>query len=257
MRERLQKLLADQGLGSRREIESWINAGKIKVNGHVAGLGDKASLDDSIRLAGRNVSLRRDNTPCALMFNKPCGVLVTRSDRRDRRTVFSLLPPPRYGRWVAVGRLDINTSGLLIVCNDGGLAARLMHPSYGIEREYRVRVRGKPGARVLDNLKSGVMLERRLASFRSLHPCGGVTGANRWFRVVLSEGRNREVRRLWQSQGFSVSRLIRTRFGSVELDIPTGAYRALTAAEIESLYTAVKLSPPRQRPGKLPASVAL
>ena len=241
MPERIQKLLARQGLGSRRQIEELIRDGVIKVNGDIARIGDKASVEDTICIRGQPISLLTEIQPAALVCNKPCGFLVTRNDNRGRRTVFSLFPEPKAGRWISVGRLDINTSGLLIVCNVGELANRLMHPSYQIEREYQVRVSGRADYQVLENLHRGVMLDKRLAKFKlvELHKSEGV---NSWYRVVLCEGRNREVRRLWQSQGFIVDRLERVRFGPIRLDVPSGDWRSLRPEELQYLYKSVNLT---------------
>ncbi len=241
--ERIQKLLAGHGLGSRREIELLIAEGRVQVNGHTVRLGDKATSVDEILIDQKRVSVRRQIISCALLYHKPCSMLVTRKDPRKRPTVFSMLPKPLQGRWVAVGRLDCNTSGLLIVCNDGELVARMMHPSYRLEREYRVRVYGHVTKRILHNLREGVLLGGRYAKFDMVEPCTAteVHGVNRWFRVVLSEGRNREVRRLWQSQGMEVSRLERTRFCFLRLDTSLGTWRWLTADELTRLYQRVNL----------------
>ena len=216
--ERLQKLLAAAGLGSRREIESWISAGRLKVNGVVATLGGRASVVDVIELDGKVLVLRPAGAPPrVLLYHKPDGEMVTRSDPEGRPTVFQRLPPLSGGKWVAVGRLDINTAGLLLLTDSGELAHRLMHPRYEVEREYAVRVLGALRPEEREQLLSGIQLEDGSARFDRLEPSGAAEGANRWYRVVLREGRNREVRRLFEAIGHKVSRLLRVRYGPVEL----------------------------------------
>src|SRR5262249_30684413 len=205
--ERLQKLLAAAGLGSRREIESWIEAGRVTVNGAQAKLGDRAGRRDQVAGDGKPVAFLQAGQPRVLVYHKPVGELVTRSDPQGRPTVFSRLPP---GRWVAVGRLDINSAGLLLFTDSGELANRLMHPRYEIEREYVARVHGRLSPEVLEKLRSGVHLEDGPAAFVSIREEGG-TGSNRHYRVVLREGRNREVRRLFEAVGAQVNRLMRVR----------------------------------------------
>jgi len=217
MSERLQKLLAGAGHGSRRGIEEWIRAGRVTINERVAQLGDRASAADRICLDGKPLDLggRREAVE-VLLYNKPLGEVTTRSDPEGRPTVFDHLPPPRSGRWIVVGRLDVNTSGLLLFTNDGELAHRLMHPSSEVEREYRVRLRGCPPAEVLERLRRGVVLEDGPASFDRI-TADSNEGSHSWFRVELHEGRNREVRRLFEHEGFEVSRLTRIRYGTVYL----------------------------------------
>jgi 23S rRNA pseudouridine2605 synthase len=225
---RLQKLLAQSGLGSRRTIEEWIRNGRVTVAGHVARLGDRALPGDDIRLDGRKLELAgTPPTAEVLLYYKPLGEVTTRRDPQGRPTVFERLPPPRQGRWITVGRLDVNTSGLLLFTTDGALAHRLMHPSGELEREYLVRLRGSPGAEVIGRLLQGVSLDDGPARFERIiavderRPGGGSDRRRRdghtTLRVVLREGRNREVRRLWESVGFEVSRLLRIRYGPVEL----------------------------------------
>src|SRR5579862_1924697 len=217
---RLQKLLAQSGLGSRRTIEEWIRDGRVTVAGHVAHLGDRALPGDDIRLDGRKLELAA--TPATaevLLYYKPLGEVTTRRDPQGRPTVFERLPPPGRGRWISVGRLDVNTTGLLLLTTDGALAHRLMHPSSEVEREYRVRVRGHPGPQILESLRRGVVLEDGPARFDRIEeePWEEGHASHGSFRVVLHEGRNREVRRLWQAVGFEVSRLLRIRYGPVRL----------------------------------------
>ena len=215
---RLQKLLAEAGLGSRRTIEEWIRAGRISVGGRRAQLGDRASRTDAVCLDGRQLDLGAEAPrPELLLYYKPAGEVTTRSDPEGRPTVFERLPPTRHGRWISVGRLDVNTAGLLLLTTDGELAHRLMHPSSEVEREYLVRVRGRPGPEVIRSLLEGVMLEDGPARFDRLTPEPAAQGAHGSFRVVLHEGRNREVRRLWEAVGFEVSRLLRIRYGPIEL----------------------------------------
>ncbi len=218
--ERIQKILAQLGLGSRRQIEKWIAEGRIKVNGRIAKLGERLTDRDELILNGRPIDvLRRAGQPTrVLIYYKPDGEVVTRRDPEARPVVFTQLPKLKTGRWIAVGRLDINTQGLLLMTNNGELANRLMHPSRRIEREYAVRVLGRVSDTVLERLRKGVVLDDGKAGFDDIQPAGG-DGANHWYKVVLSEGRNRIVRRLWESQGVKISRLIRVRYGPVMLPV--------------------------------------
>jgi 23S rRNA pseudouridine2605 synthase len=217
--QRLQKVLAQRGVGSRREIESWIEAGKIQVNGKTAVLGTKVLPDDNITISGRAV---REAAPASvkhrvILYNKPVGEICTRSDPEGRITVFSHLPKLHNQRWISVGRLDINSSGLILFTTDGELAHRLMHPAANIEREYAVRVLGTVTKETVSNLIAGVTLDDgTIAKFNAVNFVGG-GGANSWYNVTLTQGRYREVRRIWESQGLKVSRLIRIRFGSILL----------------------------------------
>jgi 23S rRNA pseudouridine2605 synthase len=244
--ERVQKLLAAAGHGSRRQIEQWIRSGRLTIDGRVAVLGARGTEHADIRLDGRRLALgtlapmRRE----VLLYHKPAGEVTTRSDPAGRPTVFERLPEPQRGRWVVIGRLDVNTTGLLLFTTDGALAHRLMHPSSQLEREYLVRVRGRPGAAVLDRLRHGVVLEDGPARFDRIEPAAprgsravAAAGAHTWFRVVLHEGRNREVRRLWEGVGFEVSRLSRLRYGPVALpaDLRAGQWRHLDEAEAARL----------------------
>lgn len=216
--ERLQKLLAAAGYGSRREIETWISAGRLKLNSVVAKLGDRAAPGDLVELDGKTLSLKASGgQPRVLLYHKPDGEMVTRSDPGGRPTVFQRLPAIPGGKWVAVGRLDINTAGLLLLTDSGELANRLMHPRYEVEREYAVRVLGELRPEESAKLLAGIALEDGTGRFDKLEPSGSAEGANRWYRVVLREGRNREVRRLFEALGRKVSRLLRVRYGPVEL----------------------------------------
>jgi len=251
---RLQKLLAEAGLGSRRTVEDWIRAGRLSVGGRKAQLGDRATASDDVRLDGKRLRLKAGEAGPRelLLYYKPAGEVTTRSDPQGRPTVFERLPPPRRGRWINVGRLDVNTTGLLLLTTDGKLAHRLMHPSSEVEREYLVRVRGRPSQQVLAQLLLGVKLEDGAASFERItadtweEPGGrGGTGSHSTFRVVLTEGRNREVRRLWEAVGFEVSRLKRVRYGPIELprDLKPGGTRLAGTASLEKLSQAVARPP--------------
>lgn len=236
--EKLQKVLARSGLGSRREMETVIDAGLVTINGRVAVLGDRIGEQDQVTVKGRPVQLKADSDlpRRVIMYNKPEGELVTRKDPEGRRTVFDHLPKLRGERWIAIGRLDINTAGLLLFTNDGELANRLMHPSHQVEREYAVRVMGEVTDEMLQAMRDGVMLEDGLASFSAIQLVGG-EGINVWYHVVINEGRNREVRRLWESQGVTVSRLKRVRYGNISLDKRTkmGEWIELTQTEVDDL----------------------
>jgi 23S rRNA pseudouridine2605 synthase len=234
--ERLQKILSQAGLGSRREMERWIEQGLISVNGRVAKLGESASADDKIGVKGRLIAnpLKSQVKTRILIYHKPVGEISSRNDPKHSRTVFDKLPPLKQGRWVQVGRLDINTSGLLIFTNDGELANRLMHPKFALEREYAVRVHGQVSQDAINAMLKGVELEDGNAQFKRIEFRGG-EGTNAWYHVVLTEGRNREVRRLWQSQGVEVSRLIRIRYGRLTMPrfLSRGNYKELTPKEVE------------------------
>lgn len=236
--EKLQKVLARSGLGSRREMETVIDAGLVTINGRVAVLGDRIGEQDQVTVKGRPVQLKAESDlpRRVIMYNKPEGELVTRKDPEGRRTVFDHLPKLRGERWIAIGRLDINTAGLLLFTNDGELANRLMHPSHQVEREYAVRVMGEVTDEMLQAMRDGVMLEDGLASFSAIQLVGG-EGINVWYHVVINEGRNREVRRLWESQGVTVSRLKRVRYGNISLDKRTkmGEWIELTQTEVDDL----------------------
>lgn len=235
--ERLQKVLAQAGLGSRREIERWIEEGRLQVNDQPATLGQKIAPGDRVKLNGRLLSLRfQPRAPRILLYHKPEGEIVSRQDPEGRPTVFERLPPLRKGRWLAVGRLDFNTSGLLLFTNDGELANRLMHPRYALEREYAVRVLGELNAEQAQSLTAGIELSDGLARFTSLREEGG-EGANRWYRATITEGRNREVRRMFEAVGLVVSRLMRVRYGPVQLPgrLRRGMWMELPPAEVHRL----------------------
>ena len=241
--EKLQKVLARAGIGSRREMERWIEAGRVSVEGKVSSLGDRVLPGQTLRVDGQIVR-HADTIPRRriLVYNKPEGELCTRSDPEGRPTIFERLPRIQRGRWITVGRLDFNTSGLLLVTNDGELANRLMHPSSEIEREYAVRVQGEVTEEMAKQLKQGVELEDGLARFSSIRDAGG-EGTNHWYRVTLAEGRNREVRRMWEAVGARVSRLIRVRYGPVELPrgMSQGHWEDLDETSTRNLLEAVGL----------------
>jgi 23S rRNA pseudouridine2605 synthase len=255
---RLQKLLAGGGHGSRRAIEEWIRAGRVTVNGKLAQLGDRAQPGDDIRLDGRPLATAvSGESHVVLLYNKPLGEVTTRSDPQGRPTVFDHLPPPPHGRWIVVGRLDFMTSGLLLFTTDGELAHRLMHPSAQVDREYLVRSRDILGAGQVRLLQSGVMLEDGAASFESVVQ-SRIEGTHAWYRVVLREGRNREVRRLWQAVGSEVSRLLRIRYGPVLLprELVAGSWQFVSAEVREQLLAAAAKATKMSGNGKVPAAPA-
>jgi 23S rRNA pseudouridine2605 synthase len=241
MTEKIQKFLANLGLNSRRQIESMISEGRVTVDGELAHVGQRVEGTEDIRVDGQPIANEAQIQTKLLIYNKPEGLVCTRSDESGRPTVFEDLPPCDSGRWVMVGRLDINTTGLLLFTNDGELANQLMHPSRGLEREYAVRVYGKVDQTVLDRLIKGVYLDDGFANFESIKDAGG-EGRNHWYRVVLKRGRNREVKRLWESQCMTVSRLIRIRYGSITLSntLPVGKTRYATQAELQALLSSLR-----------------
>ncbi|MEM9173423.1 MAG: 23S rRNA pseudouridine(2605) synthase RluB [Pseudomonadota bacterium] len=264
MADRAQKVLAAAGYGSRRGIEKLIAAGELTIDGRVAKLGDTISGGEALCLRGKPISIAESQSARHryLMYHKPAGQVCTRSDPEGRPTIFDALPEPGQRRWISIGRLDIATTGLLLLTTDGELANRLMHPSYEVRRDYAVRVVGEPGPDVIGQLREGVMLEDGKASFADIQ-AGGGSGLNRWFDVSLHEGRNREVRRIWEAVGFTVSRLVRTGYGPVALPARLGRsrFRDLNVAEVKALYAAVTLEVPqtvlkffasRKRQGKKP-----
>jgi 23S rRNA pseudouridine2605 synthase len=218
MSEKIQKVLANAGLASRRQIENWLREGRISVNGQMAKLGDRITTNDKVRVDGREIKLIKSESQKTrvLLYHKPEGEICSRSDPENRPTVFDHLPLLRNGRWITVGRLDFNTSGVLLLTNDGELANKLMHPSTEIEREYAVRVQGQVYEGMLQALRKGVLIDNEPAHFDNITDAGG-EGSNHWYNVLVKEGRNRIVRKLWESQGVKVSRLIRVRFGIILL----------------------------------------
>lgn len=244
MSEKLQKVLARAGFGSRREIEAWIAAGRIKVNGKVATLGARVTDADRILVDGKKLASQKKQKEDrrVLLYNKPEDEICTRKDPEGRRTVFDKLPPIKHGRWVAIGRLDVNTSGLLLFTTDGELANKLMHPSSQVEREYAVRVLGEVTPEMVQRMHEGVIIDDNLCRFTDIQHFGG-SGANQWYHVVLMEGRNREVRKLWESQGLKVSRLKRVRFGPIFIPskVRKGMFQELTRSEIDKLRQLAKL----------------
>lgn len=246
MVERLQKWLAATGVGSRREIESWIAADRVTVDGRPATLGQKVSGAERIAVDGRLLRVKPARQhQRVLVYHKPAGEVCTRTDPQRRPTVFDRLPKLAGQRWIVVGRLDIDTSGLLLFTTDGALAHALMHPSGELVREYAVRVRGRPGQEEIERLLKGVALEDGTGRFGEVHAEGG-EGSNRWYRVTVAEGRNRIVRRLWEAVGCQVSRLMRVRFGPVSLPerLARGRYAELSGGALADLYRAVNLDVP-------------
>jgi 23S rRNA pseudouridine2605 synthase len=241
--ERVQKALSRMGFGSRREIERWIEQGRVKVNGKVAELGVKVKDGDRTEFNGKRIVIRAPKAEVrVLIYNKPVGQVCSRKDEKGRPSVFDHLPKITNARWVSVGRLDINTSGLLLFTNNGELANRLMHPSNEVEREYAVRVRGEVTDEKLRQLKKGVSLEDGPAQFDSIEDAGG-EGANHWYHVILREGRNREVRRLWEAVDAQVSRLIRVRYANVTLprNLRQGKTVDLELKDVKQLMQSVGL----------------
>ncbi|NQV71466.1 MAG: pseudouridine synthase [Pseudohongiella sp.] len=242
MTEKLQKVLARAGFGSRREIETWIEKGRVKINGKIAVIGDRVDDEDKIVVDGKKLApqnkIREERR--VLLYNKPEHEVTTRKDPEGRKTVFDKLPALKHGRWVVVGRLDINTSGLLLFTTDGELANKLMHPSSQIEREYAVRVLGDVTPEMVQAMHKGVVIEGNLCRFTDVQHYGG-EGVNQWYHVVLMEGRNREVRKLWESQGVKVSRLKRVRFGPLFIPstVSKGRFNELGKVEIEKLLKLV------------------
>ena len=238
--EKLQKVLANQGLGSRREIEGWIDSKRIYVNGKLAKLGDRVVMSDAIKVDGR-LQKNKAKTHRYLLYNKPAGEICSQRDQKNRKRVFDTLPKLRGQRWISVGRLDVNTSGLLLFTTDGLLANKLMHPSSRIEREYAVRVLGDVQPSCIAAMKSGVVIDNTLMKFSDIQKSSTRESdkrANHWFYVVLMEGRNREVRKLWESQGYVVSRLKRVRYGTIFIpsSVRVGQYKELGKNDIRALH---------------------
>jgi|TARA_X000001036_G_scaffold53143_1_gene42650 23S rRNA pseudouridine2605 synthase len=238
LKTRIHKVLADHGVGSRRGIESLIRQKKVLVNGSLATIGQLVSERDIFQVEGKTIKLsKKDPTQKRiLMYNKKVGEISSRNDPDHKNTIFDSLPRLRSGRWVSIGRLDINTSGLILFTNDGALANKLMHPSSNIEREYVARVHGNVTDNIIENLVEGVDLEDGFAKFTDVQ--GGRKGnTNQWFAMVIMEGRTREVRRLWESQGLEISRLKRVRYGNLFLPahLKQGAFKELTKGEVNAL----------------------
>lgn len=243
MSEKLQKILAQAGMGSRREMERWIEAGRVKLNGEEAKLGERAGPKDEIQVDGKKVTLNAKSPRRVLVYNKPEGEVCTRKDPDGRTTVFDRLPKLKGERWIAIGRLDINTSGLLLFTTDGELANKLMHPSsQTVDREYAVRVAGEVTEDIIKRLKEGVVLDDGMAKFTDVQFFDG-DGYNQWYHVCIMEGRNREVRRLWESQELTVSRLKRVRYGCVFLPkkVKVGTWVELNQKDTDELAALVSL----------------
>ncbi|CAN5243407.1 hypothetical protein BH24PSE2_BH24PSE2_18800 [soil metagenome] len=246
MSGRIQKLLADAGIGSRRAIDALVASGRLTVDGKPARPGDRITGTERIAIDGRPVRLAVSaaSTPRAIAYHKPVGEITTRKDPERRPSVFAQLPRLRGGRWVSVGRLDMNSSGLMIFTTDGDLAHRLMHPSQGVEREYAVRVLGELSDTAVEALLEGIELDDGVARLDRIEPGGG-RGANRWYRATLREGRNREIRRLFAATGCRVNRLIRVRYGTVTLgrSLRPGQHRPLSRDELASLCRLAGIDP--------------
>ena len=225
-------------------MEQWIAAGRVSINGQTAGVGTRIAAGDRVLVDGRPVRLHRGEAARVLLYHKPIGEIVSRDDPEGRPEVFDKLPRLRGAKWIAVGRLDFNTSGLLVFTTSGELANRLMHPRHRIEREYAVRLLGELNEEQMQALRSGVQLDDGPAHLDSIEDAGG-QGSNHWYNVVLSEGRNREVRRLFEALNLMVSRLMRVRFGPIDLPshLKRGQMRELDEAEIARLFAALEFQP--------------
>ncbi|MDE0061209.1 MAG: pseudouridine synthase [Gammaproteobacteria bacterium] len=246
--QKLQKVLAGRGLGSRREVEGWIATGRVTVNGETAHLGQRVGEGDVIALDGRRLGARSHEPSRVLVLNKAFGVICTRRDPQGRRSVFEGLPKLRAGRWIAIGRLDIQTTGLLLLTTDGALAHRMMHPSTGLDREYAVRVDALLDESELQVLTAGLIVDGERQRFSDVKYYDG-SGRNHWYHVVLMEGRNREVRKLFEGVGARVSRLKRVRYGPVMLPsrLKRGAFAEMEQSDLENLYKLLKLTFQPQR----------
>ena len=252
--ERLQKALASAGLGSRREMETWISEGRVQVNGETAVLGSKVSARDIIKVSGKRVYIRfEDKRTRILIYHKAEGEIVSRDDPEGRDTVFDNLPKLRGAKWIAIGRLDFNTEGLMIFTTSGELANNLMHPRFEVEREYAVRVLGELTEEMIQKLLDGVELDDGPAKLQSLFVAGG-EGANRWYRVIIMEGRKREVRRIFEHLGLTVSRLTRIRFGPISLppQLRRGQKTELEDDMVAQILEWAEMAPsPRRKPGPM------
>ena len=248
MDEKLQKFLANRGYGSRRQIEQWISDGRVRLNNSVAKIGDRVSINDSIFLDNKKVRSRELVETHIIVYNKPEGLVSTTKDTRGRPLVFDNLPPLKRGKWISVGRLDINTSGLMLFTTNGELANRLMHPKYSIDRKYLVRVYGKVEKKNIEALKKGILIGDEYSRFKNIEYKNEVlkdqVRLNNWFQVTLGSGKNREVRSLWESQGFEVSRLKRISYGPVILPsfVRPGNYTYLSEKEVAQLTNLVNLN---------------
>ena len=262
--EKLHKLLASTGMGSRRKIESWISAGRVAVNGELAHVGQRVTGADRIEVDGARVALHLDVTPEVIVMNKASGVVCSRRDEEGRASVFDDLPKLRQGRWISIGRLDMQTTGLLLLTNDGDLAHKMMHPSTGLDREYAVRINGELEDDVLARLRAGIEVDGEKLRFSDIRYFDG-SAKNHWYHVVLTEGKNREVRRLFESVGYTVSRLKRVRYGPVILQswLRNRQWAFLPPEDMRTLYKLLKLpykaldkgKPPRR--GRLAKSTCL
>lgn len=246
---RLQKALAASGVGSRREMEQWIAQGLVKINNKTAQLGDKVGPEDQVTVKGQAIKLKwPDRLPRVLLYYKQEGEIVSRDDPQGRISIFDRLPQAASSRWVAIGRLDLNTSGLIILTTSGELVNRFAHPSFEVEREYAVRVLGELSDQAHEQLLAGVTLDDGVARLERISEQGG-EGANKWYNVVIKEGRNREVRRLFDSQGLTVSRLVRIRFGPIGLParLKRGQFYELNEFEVANIMRWAGLPIPGER----------
>lgn len=246
---KLQKMLADAGVGSRRGMEKLIEEGKVTVNGHPATIGMRVAADDVVKVEGRRIFRSKAKLPRILIYHKPEGEIVSRDDPEGRASVFDRLPPARGAKWLAIGRLDFNTGGLLIFTTSGELANRMMHPRFEVEREYAVRLLGQLTTDQMKKLTTGIVLKDGEGKFESIEPEGG-EGANRWYRIVLREGRNRIVRRMFEAIGLTVSRLMRVRFGGFVLPsrLKRGQFAELPSEEVREVMGWVEAAPPPPDP---------
>ena len=249
--QKLQKVIAASGRGSRRQIENWIADGRVRVNGQVAHLGQRVSAKDEIIVDGAVVETATASAPQVLMLNKAAGLVCSRRDPEGRGTIFDQLPRLQDSRWVTVGRLDINTTGLLLVTNDGSLAHRMMHPSTGLDREYAARVNKKLDDDEIAKLKAGVEIEGETMRFSDVRYYNG-SESNFWYHVALMDGRNREVRRLFDSAGCKVSRLKRVRYGPVILPswLTVGHWSFMQTHDLKALYKMLGFAYPKRAPSK-------
>lgn len=257
MPERIQKVLSRLGVGSRRQIEGWIRDGKITINNKPAVIGDHISQTDHVKVNGKPVNLAAVDKPerRVIMYYKNEGEICSRNDPEHKDSVFDHLPKLKNARWISIGRLDLNTCGLLLFTTDGELANRLMHPSFEVEREYAVRVLGEVPDKAISNMLEGVDVDGDILKFDQVRDAGG-EGANHWYHVILHQGRYREVRRLWESQGIRVSRLKRVRYGSVALprSLRQGNWQELDDSEINNLLQLTGLPPEQAQNYKKPAT---
>ena len=244
-KERVQKVLANLGVGSRRSIEELIRQSKITINQKTAELGQLIYGDEVIHINGRRIHIKKKDVfqTRLIIYHKPEGEIVSHSDPKHQLNVFQNLPKIKNGKWISIGRLDINTSGLLLITNDGNLANHMMHPSKQIDREYSVRILGEVTEMIIKNIKAGINLEDGIAHVDEFEHAGG-EGANQWYKMILREGKNREIRRIIESQNLQVSRLIRTRYGPIQLPtyLKRGKFKELEKKDIDKIMKSLEIS---------------